>query len=149
MDYINILRQSLRAHGYSLTSARQLVAQILWEQKPQTMAQIVAKADGRIDRVSIYRTVKLFEQLGLANRVNVGWKYQIELAGPLSHHHHHLTCLHCHKVIAINQPSIERLISRLSTEHNFQPTQHQLEIQGYCQKCQLKRSGAGGTKLID
>jgi Fur family ferric uptake transcriptional regulator len=133
-----ILQQTLRDHGYSLTSARQLVVEVLWEQKPQTMSQIVNKINGRIDKVSIYRTIKLFEQLGLAQRVNLGWKYQIELAGPLSHHHHHLTCLHCHKVVAISHPAAERLIQRLADQHQFTVAHHQLEIQGYCQTCQHK-----------
>ncbi len=100
-----------------------------------TMSKIVDEVNGRIDRVSIYRTIKLFESLGLAQRVNVGWKYQIELAGPFSHHHHHLTCLKCHKVIAIDDQRAERLIHRLAKEQNFRIEQHQLEIQGYCQDC--------------
>jgi Fur family ferric uptake transcriptional regulator len=141
----SVLQPILRAQGYSVTAARQLIVQVLWEQKPQTMAQIVDKVDGRIDRVSIYRTIKLFEQLGLVQRVNIGWKYQIELAGPFSHHHHHLTCINCHKVVAMSHPAAERLIHRLAAEYRFTATQHQLEIQGYCQQCQAKQVSASAT----
>jgi Fur family ferric uptake transcriptional regulator len=131
----SLLKQVLQDHQYSLTRARALVAQLLWQQKPLTVRQLVELVDGRIDRASIYRTIKLFEELGIVQRVNLGWKYQIELTGPFSHHHHHLTCLQCHQVIVVTDPSLEKLMSKIAHQHGFNTQQHQVEIQGYCQDC--------------
>lgn len=138
-----LLKQILQQHGQSVTFGRQLLIDILWEQKPLTISQVVHKVDGRIDRASIYRTIKLFEKIGIIQRINIGWKYQIELAGPFSHHHHHLSCLNCHKMVAITDQELEKAIHAVANEHSFSLQQHQLEIQGYCQKCRpkIERSG--------
>lgn len=131
--------QFLRQRGLSVTAGRLLILKQLWQQKPMTIATLTAKIDDRVDRASVYRTVKLFERLGVIRRVNVGWKYQIELSGEFSAHHHHLHCLQCHGVIPITDESLEDTISAISRRHHFSPTEHQLEIQGVCQRCVGKR----------
>lgn len=127
----------------SLTRPRLMLISVLWEKKPQTMRQITEKIDERMDRVTVYRTIQTLEKAGLLQRVSLGWKYQIELAGPFSHHHHHLTCLKCRQVIAITDPRAEELLDELANEHNFQATQHQLEIQGYCSNCRKNVESRG------
>jgi Fur family ferric uptake transcriptional regulator len=134
----SFVRQVLREHGLSLTRPRLMLIRVLWEKKPQTMRQITEKIDEHMDRVTVYRTIQVLEKAGLLQRVSLGWKYQIELAGPFSHHHHHLTCLKCRQVVAISDHRAENLLDKLAREHNFLATQHQLEIQGYCGKCQNK-----------
>lgn len=131
-----LLSEILQEHGQSLTKGRQLVVDILWEQPPMTIQQIMNKVDGRIDRASLYRTITLFEQLGIIQKVAVGWKYTLELTGPFSGHHHHLTCLNCHQTIAIVDPAIEKRLVSIGQQHNFDIQYHQIELQGYCSKCQ-------------
>jgi Fur family ferric uptake transcriptional regulator len=101
------------------------------------MHELYLKADGKIDRVSLYRIMKIFEQTGIAQRVYVGWKYKIELTDIFSHHHHHISCLGCHKLIAISgDAQIEKLIQELAIKNQIIATSHQLEVQGYCKNCQ-------------
>src|ERR1700722_13846047 len=86
------LKAALKSREYSLTAARQAVFSALLDKEPQTMQQLVA-ACPTIDRASVYRTVSLFEQLGVVQRLQIGWKYKLELSDRFHHHHHHLTCV--------------------------------------------------------
>lgn len=89
-----------------------------------------------IDRASLYRTVSLFESLGLVQRIYIGWKYKIELSDAFTHHHHHISCLGCGKIVAvIKEEEIETLIDDLAKRHGFTDSNHQLEIRGYCSSC--------------
>ncbi len=137
MTKLNVtLVSALKTAGYSTTAPRQLVFDLLLEQEPQSMHQLVERAEGRIDRASVYRTVKLFEQLGIVQRIYIGWKYKLELTDRFSHHHHHLSCLNCGRVIPIeDDPSVDTFIARAAQQYGFIAEQHQFEISGYCQNC--------------
>ena len=135
------LTTALRQAGYSTTTARQLVFELLLEQEPQSMHQLVQRANGQIDRASVYRTINLYEQLGIVQRIYIGWKYKLELTDRFSHHHHHLSCLNCGMVIPIeDDPSVNAFIERAARHYNFTPEQHQFEISGYCQNCTKKKT---------
>lgn len=132
-----ILQKILKDNGYSNTKARTLVCEALWDSEPQTMQQLSEKLGGKIDRASLYRTIELFEKLGLVNRIYIGWKYKLELSDVLTHHHHHISCLQCGRIIAIHEEeSIEELIDKIALQQGVRAERHQLEIQGVCQKCQ-------------
>lgn len=90
----------------------------------------------QIDRASVYRTVDLFERLGVVQRVTTGWKYKLELTDRFAEHHHHLTCSSCGRTIDIAGDDLERLIDQISAARGFLPTAHQIEIQGLCASCQ-------------
>ena len=133
-----LLEKILRKNGHSVTSPRRRIFDLLVGQPPQTMRDLIASADGEIDRVSIYRIVELYEKLGIVQRINIGWKYKIELSDIFLDHHHHLSCTSCGKVVAVKDNHvIEEAISELSAENNFTLTSHQLELQGYCETCTL------------
>lgn len=100
------------------------------------MYELYDLAKGQLDRASLYRIITVFEELGIVQRINIGWKYKIELSDKFAEHHHHLTCLKCHKVIPINEHELESFISNLAGSHEFKPVEHQIELQGYCKDCQ-------------
>jgi len=125
----------LKNHGYSITEQRLLVFNLLVDQEPLTMHQLIELANNQIDRASIYRIIGLFNQIGITQRLNIGWKYTIELTDKFAQHHHHLTCLKCHRVIPINKDELEDFISQLASAQKFTPVEHQVEIQGYCNDC--------------
>ena len=133
-----ILQATLKSNGYSLTKPRQTVFDALQNQEPQTMNSLVVTCHNRIDRASVYRTVDLFEKLGIIQRLQIGWKHKLELSDAFSHHHHHLTCSLCSKVIPITEDKLlEKQLRGLAAIHNFQPQSHQVEIRGLCQTCQV------------
>lgn len=126
----------LREHGSSSTQQRHALFELLIDQEPMSMHELVIKAESVMDRASVYRTVELFEKIGIVQRINIGWKYKLELSDKFAEHHHHLTCLQCKQVIPINENELEVFMAKVAAGHNFQPLEHQVEIQGYCQNCQ-------------
>ena len=130
------LQEELKKAGYSLTKPRQTVFGALQAPKPKTMRELVDSLDGVIDRASVYRTVALFETLGIVTRIQHGWKYRLELSDAYTPHHHHLTCQNCQRVISFDEPSnFEELVDRIATKHGFIPRAHNLEIFGLCTQC--------------
>jgi Fur family ferric uptake transcriptional regulator len=135
---LDLLQKNLRKQNYSLTAARQSVFSALLNKEPQTMQQLVTACPG-IDRASVYRTVKLFETLGIIQRLQMGWKYKLELSDRFHGHHHHMTCLKCGKVISFDENvSIETRLNEAAAAHGFYMSEHQLEIQGICHECSKK-----------
>lgn len=134
---MKIVSDILKRNGYSMTRPRQVVFKLLEDQEPQSMHELCIRTKGDIDRASLYRIIRIFEQVGIVQRVYIGWKYKLELTDIFIHHHHHISCVGCHKLIALNEDTeIENLIQLLAKNHHVRATSHQLEIQGYCQDCQ-------------
>jgi Fur family transcriptional regulator, ferric uptake regulator len=131
-----LLQKILKDGGYSNTAARTFVCDLLWGQEPQAMRDLTLRSQGKIDRASLYRTIGLFEKLGIVERIYIGWKYKIELSDIFTHHHHHISCLGCGRIVAITEEDeIETLINGLAAKHMFTAQNHQLEIRGYCEGC--------------
>jgi len=135
----NDFKTLLKKHGYSITDQRLLVFNLLLGQEPLTMHELIERANNQIDRASIYRIIGLFDQIGITQRLNIGWKYRIELTDKFAQHHHHLSCLSCHRVIPINKDELEDFMSQLAAAQKFTPVEHQVEIQGYCSQCSKAR----------
>lgn len=136
MDRENALfKDLLKNHGYSLTAPRQKLFNVLQNHNACTIAELTSLLK-EYDRATIYRTVALFERLGIVSRLQLGWKYKLELGDIFHHHHHHLTCVNCGKVIILAEDKvIERQITRLEMARGFVALDHQLEIRGYCPQC--------------
>lgn len=131
-----LLKTTLKKHGYSLTGPRRGVFDLLDQKEPQSMNDLIKKSRSKLDRASLYRTVKLFEGLGVINRINIGFKYKIELGSSFSHHHHHLSCTNCGRIIDVEEDNrLEIIIKELALKHKFSPASHQLEIEGLCEVC--------------
>ena len=144
----NTLRTLLKNHGYSVTDQRLLIFNLLLGQEPLTMHELIERTNNQIDRASIYRIVGLFDQIGITQRLNIGWKYRIELTDKFAQHHHHLTCLSCHRVIPINKDELEDFMSQLASAQKFIPVEHQVEIQGYCRDCAQARLESKPKKSV-
>ncbi|MEO8104953.1 MAG: transcriptional repressor [Candidatus Saccharibacteria bacterium] len=130
------LERHLQAHHLHVTKVRQLVYQVLQDHEPQTMQQLVGHCQNRIDRASVYRTVRLFEHLAIIQRLQIGWKYKLELSNAFQDHHHHLTCLQCGRVTPLPEDHLlETQLTRLARYHDFDARDHQLEIRGLCSNC--------------
>ncbi len=125
----------LRQNGYSLTSARLAVFRALTGKEPQTIKQLL-QLKPKADRASVYRTIELFERLGIIHKLNVGWKYKIELTDLFHNHHHHLHCTECQIIIPLAEDDIlEQRIRHAADKNGFSVEQHQLEIIGKCASC--------------
>jgi len=130
------LRALLKKDGASLTKPRRIIFDLLRDQQPQSMAELVTRAAGKVDRATVYRTVELFEKLGIAQRLNIGWKYKIELSDVFHGHHHHFYCTNCGKTYTLPaNPMLETMVDSVAARSGFAPRGHQLEIYGLCSAC--------------
>lgn len=133
---MNSLQQTLKQHGQSLTVARQTVFAALQGQEPQTMHALIERT-ADIDRASVYRTVALFERLGIVQRLQTGWKYKLELSDSFHEHHHHATCRGCGtSFILPEDTTLEARLRAGAAAHGFKLENHQIELSGICQNCQ-------------
>lgn len=131
----DILSEKLKKHGYSLTKARRDVFNALKGKEPLTMSEIV-RSTSSADRASVYRTIALYEELGIVHKINIGWKYKIELTDLFHEHHHHLHCKNCGVIIPLASDKIlEDRINTVSANNGFTAVEHQLEIVGTCANC--------------
>lgn len=130
------LKSILKTDKSSLTRPRKLVFDLLLNQEPQSMQVLARRAEDKMDRATVYRTVELFEKLGIARRLNIGWKYKVELADVFSGHHHHLYCTNCGRMLDLPEnPMLETMIDTVAAKSGFRPRGHQLEIYGLCASC--------------
>ncbi len=137
--YYKTLGTLLKKDGASLTKPRKIVFDLLLNQKPQTMQVLAGRAKGRIDRATIYRTMTLFEKLGIVQRLNIGWKYKYELSDVFQAHHHHFHCTNCGTTLGLEPNAmLETMIDTVAAKSGHAPRGHQLEIYGLCADCKQR-----------
>ena len=95
------------------------------------------RARGRpIGRASIYRVLDLLAEHGLVERVAVGdGQTRFECVHPGGHHHHHLVCEQCGRLVAFDDPGLERAIDGLSERLGIRVESHDVLLRGACGRC--------------
>jgi Fur family ferric uptake transcriptional regulator len=89
----------------------------------------------RVSRATIYRTLELLCECGLAGRVRLNEeKYRYERLRK-GEHHDHLVCSSCGKVIEFVDAAIEKRQEAVCREHDFAATSHAHQIRGICSQC--------------
>jgi Fur family ferric uptake transcriptional regulator len=136
MDPYKDLKVLLSKNGASLTEPRKIIFNLLLGQGPQTMQVIARRAEGKADRATVYRTMEVFERLGIVHRLNIGWKYKYELSDVFMEHHHHFYCSNCGKSYDLPaNPMLETMVDSMASKAGFSPRGHQIEIFGLCPNC--------------
>lgn len=136
---VETLVDTLKSNGHSLTKTRKVVFLALLDKEPQTIAQLANAVSSKVDRASVYRIITLFESLGIVERLQIGWKYKIELSDIFASHHHHITCVQCGKVQNFEESrTLEFELKQLAEEAGFMETGHQVELRGICETCRMK-----------
>jgi len=135
----DLLMKRLKEYRYSVTDARITVFKALEHNEPQTMDQIVRKVKNTVNRASVYRVIDLFEKLGVVQRLQIGWKYKLELSNEFQEHHHHVICMQCGRIKSFREPeNLDYLLGKIAERENFMLQNHQLELQGICGECRVK-----------
>lgn len=129
------LKQTLKEAGSSATKSRVLIFTTL-QQGPQSISQLAKASASQADRATVYRTVELFEKLGIVNRIWHGFKHHIELSEIFTPHHHHASCQNCGRITDLTSTDLESVLSALAKKHRFLALSHSVELTGYCNQCQ-------------
>ena len=143
LDVENIINSLVEKTGMRLTSQRKLILKILIENSDQHLSanDIYLKAkekDKSIGIATIYRNIDILDKINIIDKRNFGddtAKY--EFAWKEKEKHHHLICYDCKKIIEISGLLPEDLSDRLLGEKDFQFTDHNLKIYGYCSTCRV------------
>jgi len=128
----------LKEAGYRLTKPRQAVCGVLLDtQTPLSIEEIHAKLATRtINRVSIYRTVQLFCDLGVVRRLQFHEGFaRYELADTFGSHHHHFVCNRCGRVEDIDACPLAATEQVIIRRTHSRITSHSLEFYGLCGVC--------------
>lgn len=96
--------------------------------------KVRAKHPG-IGYATVYRTLKLFAESGIAREIHFGdgqTRYEHVAVGE---HHDHLVCTSCGAVREFNNEAIESLQKEVADQFGFLVLTHKLELYGICPKC--------------
>jgi Fur family ferric uptake transcriptional regulator len=140
LSWYDHAHEVLQVAGLNRGGARDRVIDVLAEQPCAVTAVEVEealRATGRpTGRATIYRVLDLLVDHGLAERVATGGaQTRFERVNPSGNHHHHLVCDQCGRLVAFDDPGLERAIDRLSDRLGVRVESHEVLLRGACDKC--------------
>jgi len=123
--------------GLRLTEQRRVIAGVLDGARDHPdVEELHARAnaaDPRISLATVYRTVKLFEEAGILEKVDFG-DGRARYEDAERDHHDHLIDLETGKVIEFVDPEIEQLQEKIARKLGYDLTGHKLELYGIRRK---------------
>ncbi len=93
----------------------------------------VRELNPRIGYTTVYRTMKLLCDAGLAQERNFDdgvTRYEIE-----HEHHDHLVCVKCGKIVEFECRMIESTQEKIAATYDFRLLRHRHELYGHCGDC--------------
>ena len=131
----------LREKGLRITNQRLKILEALLKTTDHvSMEELffqVRQLDSSVGQVTVYRTLKLLCDAGLASAVN--FEEGMVRYEPVGRHHHdHLVCIRCGTKIEFVNEAIEELQHAVCKEHDFTPTAHHMVLYGVCSACRHK-----------
>ncbi len=102
----------------------------------------VRRSHPEIGRTTIYRTLKLFQDAGLASELLLGDEARFEPKWKRDHHDH-FVCRVCGEIIEFNSPEIERVQEEIAAGLGFVVEGHRHHIFGRCRRCAARPQTRG------
>jgi Fur family transcriptional regulator, ferric uptake regulator len=132
--------EHLQRLGLRRTGQRDLILEIFLRTEEHVASEdlyrLVKKKDSAIGFTTIYRTLKLLIEAGLAREVRFG-DNKTYFEHHYNHDHHdHMICTECGRVIEFFSAKIELLQDQMAEKFGFTPTHHSLRLWGVCTDCQ-------------
>lgn len=140
-------RDWLREQGLKLTQEREEIVQAFFRldkhvEAEEFLLQMRESGSG-VSRATIYRTLDLLVQAGLARKVRLGTDhYHFEHVLGRGQHEH-MICLECERIIEWYDPELEALIHENVEEHRFVARRYSLQVFGLCADCVDQRESDG------
>jgi Fur family transcriptional regulator, ferric uptake regulator len=109
-----------------------------------TVEELVArvrKDDPRVSLATVYRTMKLLAECGLASARQFGDGQTRYEAAAGREHHDHLICRICGDIVEFSNDRIEALQDAIAKHHGFEVESHKLELYGRCAQCRRSPRG--------
>ena len=134
----------MRKKGLRSTAQRRVIAEAFFNSPNHvTIEELLARVraiEPRIGYATVYRTLKLFAECGIAAERHFGdGQARYELSDESSEgHHDHLICVDCGRIVEFHDEAIERMQDAVASRLGFRVTSHRHEIYGECKECQRK-----------
>lgn len=143
MTNIQTLCNTLKEKGFKLTPARKIILAVFCHSQDRFLnaGEIydqVRLQDNKINYSTVYRNLEILVGSGLIEKSNFGEGAKFILSTKNTHSHH-MICKSCHKTEALPYCPLEQLENSLKDTSEFFPTDHRIEIYGYCKECRKKQ----------
>lgn len=139
-DREQVLERYMAQHGLKSTRQRSLIVDAFFDQDGhhtvEDLWSRVREQDKRVSVATVYRTMKLLTDCGLAHARNFGdgqTRYEPAVG---RHHHDHLICTQCGLIVEFENDKIEQLQDAVARKHGFSVVSHKMELYGLCRNCQ-------------
>ena len=132
----------IQKKGLKRTSQRDLILEVFLRTEAhlsnEDLYQLVKQEDPTVGQTTVYRTLKLLTEAGLAREVRFGdgrthyehhYKHQ---------HHDHMICSECGKIIEFFSPELEAIQDAMAAKHKFELRSHLLRMIGICADCRRR-----------
>jgi Fur family ferric uptake transcriptional regulator len=131
------LNRYLGERGLRSTRQRDLIIEAFFKAHRHVNAEelhrVVRKKDPHIGVATVYRTLRLLTESGVATARYFGDGQALyEVA---DQHHDHLICTRCGAIIEFENETIEKLQLDVARRHGFTISHHKLELYGHCERC--------------
>jgi Fur family transcriptional regulator, ferric uptake regulator len=139
-------RESLRNQGVRLTRQRKIILDLIDNSgehlDAEQLLQLARERDAKINRVTVYRTLKLLKEGGLVDELDLmhhsGEQHYYETR--LKQEHAHIICLRCGKVEEFFGKPLQDMRRQIEGDFGFQIVAARTEVGGYCAHCQVLRA---------
>ena len=140
-----IFVRHLKSVGLKQTEQRAAILRTFLETREHLstdeLHRLVRKKDPRIGFTTVYRTLKLLAECGLASEVAfhdgiARYEHQYNRRS-----HHHMVCTGCGASVEFFSPEVREIEQEIGRKHHFATTRHTFQIYGVCEQCRKKDNG--------
>ena len=142
-----ILHRHLKDVGLKQTEQRDVILHTFLETRDHLstdeLHRLVQKKDARIGYTTVYRTLKLLAECGLASEVAfhdgiARYEHQYNRRS-----HHHMVCTDCGSSVEFFSQEVGQLEQAIGRKYHYLTTRHTFQIYGVCEDYRKKIHGPG------
>ena len=144
MTQLSTYETMIMKSGSKLTKQRKQILKVIIDHphehfSAEALYDLVKHIDDSIGIATVYRTLELFEKLGIVRNVKIKNDgvnyYDVVDLDEENHFHHHLICTNCRRIIEIAD-ELESYETFIEQKYGFQVKDHDLTLYGICSDCQ-------------
>lgn len=137
-----IFHRHLRKVGLKHTEQRDTILRSFLETREHLstdeLHRLVQRRDAHIGFTTVYRTLKLLADCGLASEVAfhdgiTRYEHQYNRRS-----HHHMVCTECGSSVEFFSPEVGGLADEIGRKHRYLTSRHTFQIYGRCEPCRKK-----------
>jgi Fur family transcriptional regulator, ferric uptake regulator len=140
------IKDSLKQRGVRLTRQRQILLDLIDQSgqhlNAERLYQLGREKDPKLNRVTVYRTLKLLKAGGLVDELDLmhheGDQHYYETR--LKQEHAHVICLRCGKIEEFFGDLLQKMRGQIHQHFGFEVVLMRTEVGGYCAHCQVLRA---------